>query len=522
MNKQLDKKSILKKVAQFGAVTFLSRVLGILREILQVRFLGVGAISDAFIMAFKLPHFLRKIFAEGALSASFVPVFVRKTKDGELKNGKGLMTLSFLFFEGIVFILCLFVILYPQVLLKIIAPGFSAEQIGYGITFVRILFPIILFFSSAALFAGALNSVNHFFIPAFGPVLMNIVYISTLSACLYFNFSVLFLCYGILFGGFLNFLMHLIVYLKYNFSFGEIDAPSIRAFKLVLKKFLPSLFGVSIIEINLFVDIIIASMLPVGSVSLLYYSGRFVNIPVGIFAVSFATVLLPQFSRYALYAPKRLNFYILEITKFISFMIIPAMLFLMFIAEPIFSLVMLRKKVLPEDILIAKWLLIIYAIGLVFFCLNKILVNIFYSLHDTFTPTIALTISTIVNFICNFIGMKIWGIFGIAGSTTISAVVLTFLFFILLKKKHGFNFYSGNYFNFLGRYLLLVLFAASFFLSMYFAVFKYLFILTPNAFDFFYSGLGYWLIVFPLAIVSGVFIYLLKNIFGIKLYFLSK
>lgn len=517
MNKQLDKKSILKKTAQFGGVTFLSRMLGIAREFLQVRFLGVGAISDAFIMAFKVPHFLRRIFAEGALSASFVPVFVRKTKDGELKNGNGLMTISFLFFEGVVFLFCLLVVLYPQVLLKIIAPGFTAEQISYGIIYVRVLFPIILFFSSSALFAGALNSINHFFVPAFGPVLMNLVYVSTLALCLYFNFSVLFLCYGVLFGGFLNFLMHFIVYLKYNFSFGKIDAASIKAFKLVLKKFLPSLFGVSIIEINLFVDVVIASLLPVGSVSLLYYSGRFMNIPIGIFAVGFATVLLPQFSRYALYAPKRLNFYVLEITKFVSFAIIPTMFFLIFISEPIFSLVMLSKKATPNDVFIASWLLIIYAVGLVFFCLNKILVNVFYSLHDTFTPTVALTISTIINFICNVVGMKIWGIYGIAGSTTISAVVLTFLFFFFLKIKHGFIFYSGNYFNFLGRYLLLISAVSAVFLSLYFALSKYLYV-----YSFFYSGLGYWFFVFSLAAISGILIFLLKKFFGIKLYFLSK
>ncbi len=431
------------------------------------------------------------------------------------------MRLSFLFFESIVFLFCLFVLSYPHFVLKVIAPGFLPEQIAYATIFLRILFPIIFFISSSALFAGALNSVNHFFVPAFGPVLMNITYVSALALCLYFNFSVLFLCYGILFGGFLNFLMHLLVYVKYNFSFGGIDRPAINAFKLVLKKFLPSLFGVSIVEINLFVDVIIASFLPVGSVSLLYYSGRFMNIPVGIFAVGFATVLLPQFSRYALYAPKRLNFYILEVTKFVSFLIIPAMLFLMFVSGPIFTL-MLRKKATLQDMWTAKWLLIIYAAGLIFFCLNKILVNVFYALHDTVMPTIALAIATVVNFICNVVGMKLWGAFGIAGSTTISAVVLTFLFFVFLRTKHGFRFYSGNYFNFLGRYIILIIITSFLFLFSYFYFFRYLFIWSPEMYSFFYSGLGCWMVVFPLAILCGLLIFLLKKIFGIKLYFLSK
>ena len=162
MNLRLDKKSILKKTVQFGGITLLSRVLGIIRDLLNVRFLGVGVISDAFITAFKIPHFLRRIFAEGALSVSFIPVFVKKIKNKELNNSNGLMSISFLFFEGIVFFLCLFVSLYPNLILKIIAPGFSAEQIGYAIPFLRILFPILFFISSSALFAGALNSINHF------------------------------------------------------------------------------------------------------------------------------------------------------------------------------------------------------------------------------------------------------------------------------------------------------------------------------------------------------------------------
>ena len=520
MNLRLDKKSILKKTVQFGGITLLSRILGIIRDLLNVRFLGVGVISDAFITAFKIPHFLRRIFAEGALSVSFIPVFVKKIKNKELNNSNGLMSISFLFFEGIVFFLCLFVSLYPNLILKIIAPGFSAEQIGYAIPFLRILFPILFFISSSALFAGALNSINHFFIPAFGPVLLNIVYISTLLFCLKYNFSVSFLCYGILFGGFLQFLMHLVTYLMYGFRFGRINSKAMDAFKLILKKFLPSLLGVSIIEINLFIDTSLASFLSQGSVSLLYYCGRFMNIPIGIFAVGFATVLLPQFSRFAIYAPKRLNFYVLEVTKFVSFIIIPAMLVLIFISEPIFSVIMLGKKATLHDVWLAKWILIVYSTGLVFYCLNKILVNVFYALHDTKTPTIALAISTIVNFVCNVIGMIFWGAFGIAGSTVISSIVLSILLFIFLQTKHDLKFYLLNYFKFFIRYMIQILIASLFFFFFYHSFFYYLH--NTSWYLFFYESWGYLLFVLFLASLTCLFIFLSRNLFGIKLYFLSK
>ncbi len=316
------------------------------------------------------------------------------------------------------------------------------------------------------------------------------------------------------------FLMHAIVYFKYNFSFSHIDKGAVKAFKLVLKKFLPSLIGVSIVEINLFIDVILASFLPEGSVSLIYYSGRFVNMPVGIFAVGFATVLLPQFSRFATYAPKRLNFYIFESTKFISFLIIPAMLFLMFISENFFKFILLGKRATPHNVFMTKWLLIIYAAGLLFLCLNKVLVNAFYSLHDTITPTKALGISTVINFSCNVVGMLLWGAFGIVASTTISAISLTFLLFFFLKKKHNFNFYSGRYFSFLGRYLVLVLIATLIFLISYFAFFKYL--VGPSWYIFFSEGLGYWMLVGAILSVSSAFIWFMRKRFGLKLYFLSK
>jgi len=378
----------------------------------------------------------------------------------------------------------------------------------------------VFFFSSSALFAGALNAVNHVLIPALGPVLMNIVYISTLLLCLYFGLSIYALCAGILFGGFAQFVLHAITYFRYNFSFGVIDSESVQAFKQIMRKFLPSLFGVSIIEINLFVDTIIASFLPQGSVSLLHYSGRFMNIPIGIFAVGFATVLLPQFSRYATYAPKRLSYYVLEVTKFVTWIIVPASFFLMFVSESIFSTVMLGKKATMHDVWMAKWILIIYVSGLVFACLNKILVNAFYSLHDTKTPTVALVISTIVNFVCNVIGMKLWGAFGIAGSTSISAAVLTLFLFLFLKTKHKFRFYSGNYLNFLGKYLLQILIAVSIFAISY-LTFLQLWHGT-SWYYFFASGWGFWLFVVPLGVLVGLFLFLTKKLFGIKLYFLSK
>lgn len=520
MSLNLSKKAILKKTAQFGFVTFFSRILGIIREMLVARILGVGVISDAFLTALKLPSFLRRILAEGSLSAAFVPVFVRKVKEGDKQEANGLMSATFLFFEGIVFLLIIFVAIFPNLVFMIAAPGFTQEQLTYAIPFLRILFPMIFFFSASALLAGALNSVNHVLIPAIGPVINNIFFIAFLLGAKFFNFSVATVCWGVLLSSFVVFLIHVYAYLKYNFSFSNPTQDSIKSLKSVIKKFVPSLFGVSIIEINLFVDTSVASFLHAGSISMLTYAGRFMNMPIGIFAVSFATILLPHFSRCATYAPKRLNFQILETTKFITWLLLPTTIFLMFVSQEIFTNLMFGKATTLQNSITAKWLLIIYLSALVFYALNKVLVNVFYALHDTVSPTIALAISAFINLAINILGMYYFGIYGIAAATSIAGIVLTILYFYFLNKKFKFKFYYANYFKFLAKYLLQLICVSLIFLAIYFSVF---FVLGyTDYYNFFKNSFGYWLIVSPIVVICALLLYKTKKIFGIKIYYLSK
>jgi putative peptidoglycan lipid II flippase len=217
MSLHLNKKAIVKNTVKVGSLTFLSRLLGIARETLLISFFGVGAMSDAFIMAFRIPNFFRHVFAEGAMSASFVPVFVKSVKEETHEASNGLMSLAFLFFEGIILLMYGFVLLKTELVVKLIAPGFSAEQTGYAIPFLRVLFPFLLIVSSYSLLGGALQAVNQFFVPAFGPVLWNMFYIGGLFLALKFNLSAMVVCSGILIGGIAQFLMHLIFFFKYKF-----------------------------------------------------------------------------------------------------------------------------------------------------------------------------------------------------------------------------------------------------------------------------------------------------------------
>jgi putative peptidoglycan lipid II flippase len=520
MSLHLKKSDILKKTFQYSIFTFLSRILGIVREVLITRFFGVGALSDAFIMSFRLPNFFRHVFAEGAMSASFVPAFVKTVKEGKKDEASGLLTLGFLFFEGIIFLMYIFVFFKTELVIRAIAPGFSEEQIHYAIPFLRILFPFLFIVSSSTLMACALQSVNCFAVPAFGPALWNIIYVASLVIALHWHFSANFVCYGILAGGFMWLLMNTFFYLKYGFHIGRVTANSFKLFRNVLSKFLPCLFGVSIVELNLFVGSMIASFLPKGSVTLLYLASRFMNIPLGVFAVALQNILLAHFSRVVLYAPKRLNFYILEATKLVTWVLLPATLFLMFVSEPLFSTILLAKTSDPSLASQGAGLLITYSLGLLFLSLNKILLSIFYSMKDTKSTTIASAVSAVANAGGDFIGIYLFGAYGIAGAATISGILMSCMCFYFLKKKHKFHFYTLNYLNFLWKYIIQLFIASAAFLTVYYFI---IFMLKNSKFyNFFTASLGYWIIVPILASCAVLFLFFTRRMFGVKLHFLNK
>lgn len=512
----MNKRSILRKTFHFGTFTFLSRILAFPREILQIKFLGVGILSDAFIAAFRLPNFFRRIFAEGAVSAAFIPSYVQLEKNNKHETANGVMTLSFLFFEGIVVLLSLLVFLFPRAVLLTVTPGFSPEQIETAIPLLRILFPFLLFVSSSALLSGALQAKNHFFAQSFGPVVHNIIYVLSLVYCLYYHKDPYLLAMGIVLSGAAMLLLHVVIYLRFKFRFGAITADSKREFKKILIKFLPCLVGVGVVEINLYLDNVISSFLANGSYTLLYSAFRFMSLPLGVFAVAFSTILLPHFSRLRSYAPKRLHFYLLETAKFTTWTIVPATLFIFYSSSTIFSHILPDKSRVAE----ASAILICYSVGLIFHCFNKVLINIFYSLDDTWNPTYASILSTVVNLIFNIIGMYFLGSPGIALSTSISGVFLTFYGLHLLRKKHRFRLYWESYFSFLGRYLIQLCIGIALFLGLHKLVCFGL--KGTTMYTFFCIGWGYWIFTIPLFLFTMMILFLIKRMGNVNVYFLNK
>lgn len=513
---------ILKKTIEVGGSTLVSRFFGIVREVIMVRYLGASGLSDAFLTAYKIPNSLRKIFAEGALSAAFIPTIVTTIKHDNKDAIAGLMTLAFLVFEGMVLILCIVAMLYAQNIIQLIAPGFSQEQITQAIPMLHILMPFILFISSSALLGGALHAVGHFFIPAIAPVIVNIIFIIGICICLFFNLPVTTLCWFIIFAGFIHFLAHLAMYFKYHFFFGRITRKDFKIFARVMGKFLLCLPSISLMEVALFIDTSFASYLAPGSISLIYYANRFVGIPQGVFAVAFSTVLLPHFSRINTYSPKRLHFYLLESAKLIFWVTIPVALIMAFFSQEIFSTIFLSKKFTLLQAQEAGNILLAFLLGLFFFSLNKILLNIFYAMHAAWIPAVIALLATIINIILNMLFIEQLQTVGLALATTISSIVQTVCFIAVLRKKYKFRIYLMPFLSFAMRYALqLSCFSAIFYLC-YHGIIKTIILLLPSALSpFFINNIGFWLWASPLALLFLLLLYFSRPLFKINLHFLK-
>lgn len=516
-----SKRYIAQQTAKVSKYTLISRMFALVREVLITQFLGANASSDAFFTAFKIPNALRKIFAEGALSAAFIPTAVQIVHVKGKEGIHSLMTLMFLVFEGIVILLCGLTMLYAEQIIWFIAGGFSHEQVLQAVPWLRILVPFVLCISSAALLTGPLQSVGNFFVPAFAPIILNVVFITGLLICMHFKLSTTALCWFILLGGFCQFLWHLYAYLSTPFLFGNLRREDIPVLLTVGKKFLQSLVGSSIEEINLFVSTSFASYLARGSLSILRYANQFINIPLGVFVTAFSTVLLPHFSRVSIYAPKRLSFYLLEAAKVILWIILPVIFLMGFFSEKIFLTIFVSEKFTEQNALSTALILRILLISLACASLNKIMRSIYYSLHETRVPGIVALVATTVDASLSWYLLYRLQLVGLAIAMATSSVVQTVLFAVILHYWFGITVYIRPLLAFLFRYgiqlcisiigFILVYYTIVYTISRYLTEWEHLLMNTAL----------FWSWAMPLSALFAATLYLLRGTFGIRLYFVD-
>lgn len=520
ISRMLTKKSIIIKTLQVASTTLASRLLGIVREILMVAFLGATDLSDAFLTAFKIPNSLRRIFAEGALSAALIPTVVSTIKKSGQEGVSRLIAIAFVVFEGMVLSLCGLVIIYAESIIRCIAPGFSEWQIHVSIPFLQIMMPFIFFISSSALLAGALQGVGHFLIPSLGSIILNCIFIGSIGLCLHYQLPVIYLCLGIIFAGFIQFVAHFITYSLYGFHLTRFTKDDVRNFGHVFTKFLGSLLSVSIMEISLFVDTSFASYLSKGSISLIYYANRFMNIPLGVFGIAFSTIMLSHFSRIYNEEREKVVFYLIEAFKLVLWVTAPISLFMSFFSYDIFYTIFLSEKFTIIQVSQASAILIAFIIGLFFFSLNKIVLNVYYAHHDTFVPGLIALVTNLVNIVLNYIFIARFQAVGIALATTLSTGILqTLLLFIGLRRCHGIVTPFAEYLSFIVRYMVQLLVIMPLFFLSFYAV-RWCIIVTPYG-HLLLKTVFLWAWTMPLIAVFFALLFKTRRYFGIHAYFLG-
>jgi len=435
--------NLIASISTFSFFTLISRILGYVRDILIAIFLGTSIFADAFFVAFRLPNTFRRLFAEGAFNAAFIPSYA-----GELAQNKEQADHFAKNVFNLLFIILLFFVLMAEIfmpqLIYLIAPGFykDPEKLKLAIDLSRITFPFLFFICLASFFAAILNSYNKFAIAAAAPIILNVILIGSLFFSQWLNISdVLTLSYAVSFAGFLQLLI-LLFFVRKNFK--PILSTKIKVddkIKFFFRKLLPSIFSSGVTQINILVGTIIASF-QTGAVSYLYYADRVYQINLAIAGIAVGTVMLPELSKYikndnyeqALNLQNRA----LELCLFLS---IPAAVALVLASDEIITSLFGYGSFDIESVNNTAIALTFFAFGVPAFSILKIFSNFFFSRNDTKLPFYLSVVSVIINILISVSLFSRLGFVIIPIATSISSWINVFLHLYFIKKKdfHSFD-----------------------------------------------------------------------------------
>ncbi len=435
-----EKKLITKAAGIVGLWTSISRISGFIRDMIIAVFLGAGPGADAFFVAFRIPNLLRRLFAEGALSAAFVPTFIDTIHRNGREEGLRLARIAVTFASLVLILITFLGIFFTPQVVRITAPGFfdDHEKFNLTVSLTRIMFPYIFFISLVALISGVLNSFGRFAAPAAAPILLNISMIAgVLGLTRWLNWaSYNSLAWAVTAAGIFQlclqvpFLIAEGVRLKPDFHF------KYPPLKTMGKLFVPAAIGGAVYQVNVLVGTILASMLPAGSVSWLYYADRLVQLPLGVFAIALGSAALPSMSRLASTGDyKGLGESVSFSLRLIAFFTIPASIALIILREPIVGVLFQHGRFVQRDTTETAYALLWYTAGLWSFSGLKVVTQAFFSLKDTKTPLWISLGAVIVNLGVGLILMGPMRHGGLAFATTIAAAFNFLSLFVILIRR---------------------------------------------------------------------------------------
>ena len=443
-------KSFIRSSSIVSAMTFISRILGLIRDFIIARLFGANELTDAFLVAFRIPNFFRRLFAEGAFSQAFLPILA-ETKatenDQEVQLVINHIATKLL---SVLMIITLIAVLAAPLVIFIFAWGFyfKADPYQFHLTsdMLRITFPYLLLISLTALSGSILNTYDNFMVPAFTPVLLNIsLILSAIFLSQYLSNPIIALAWGVLIGGILQ-LGFQIPFLRKIKKLPKLQFGHHKTIDTLKKRMLPALFGVSVSQINLLIDTMIASTLIAGSVSWLYYSDRLLELPLALIGIALATVALAKLSNY--HALKDTENFIKTINKALLIALIlglPACLGLILYSKELIITLFQYGEFSVNSAIETSFSLQAYGSGLMAFIAIKIFAPIFLSRGDTKTPVKAGVVAMVSNIILNLILVQFYGHIGLAAATSISALLNASILYFYLIKQSIFKFDAALY-----------------------------------------------------------------------------
>ena len=437
-------KSIIKSSSHFGLTTLLSRISGFIRDVLFANYFGANANTDAFFVAFKIPNFFRRLFAEGAFSQAFVPVLQEykiNKKDALVDFIQNIFGNLFI----VLFIITFLGMYFSEELIYLFAPGFIENGNKYNLAsqMLFVTFPYLLFISLTAMCSGIFNSYNRFILSGITPIFLNLsLIVFTIFASSLFVIPILSLSYGVLIAG----VVQLLIQMPLMYKLGFLKLPKIN-FKnsgsmKIIRLMGPAIVGTAAVQINLLIDTIVASLLISGSISWLYFSDRLIELPLAVFGIAISIVILPVLSEH--FQKKESYEYSTTLSKSIKLSLLiamPSMLGLIVLSGAITSTLYMYGNFSALDVKMTMLSLVTYSIGLPAFILMKILVTAFYSRQDTKTPVIYSMFGISINIVSNLLVLYFYlkspfeGAHAlIALATSLSAWIQVALMSIKLKK----------------------------------------------------------------------------------------
>ena len=436
----MSKRSLIKSTGIIGFATATSRVLGFVRDIVIARFFGTAIYAQAFVIAFRIPNLLRDLVGEGATNSAFVPVLTDElTKKGKKDFFELAQVILNVMFWTLLVLTVLGVLLSPLIV-RGIAPGFSADTAKFDVTvkLTRLLFPFLMLVGLWAYAMGVLNSLRIFAPPAFGPSVMNL---SMILCAMWFGENVFGLASGVLAGGFLQLMIQLPALYMSGWKprlTKEFTHPKAKKIGMLL---IPRALGACVYQVNVFVSTILASLSSIvgeGAVAALYYANRVWQLPLAIFGIALAQALLPMMSRHvALNETEKLKSALLFSLNILFVILIPSSIGLIVLRTPITRVLFERGAFTPYSTGITSTALLFYAIGLVACGGTKVLVNTFYSMHDTMTPVKTALAALVLNVVLNVALMFPLKLGGLALATSIAAIFNFIALYILLSRRLG-------------------------------------------------------------------------------------